>query len=100
MTKAEVFWQVGGFDESDFAIAFNDVDLCLKIGALGLRVLYTPHALLYHHEAFSKSSEEYHPRRDEVSRMLAKWEHVIAADPYYSPNLTRSTEDYSIKTRR
>ena len=100
MTKADVFWQAGGFDETDFAIAFNDVDLCLKIGALGLRILYTPHALLYHHEAFSKSSKDVRPNPEEVTRMRYKWEHVIAADPYYSPHLTRNDEDYSLKTRR
>lgn len=100
MTRSEVFWQTGGFDENDFAVAFNDIDLCLKIGALGLRVLYTPHALLYHHEAFSKTSKDLRPHPEEVTRMRYKWEHLIAADPYYSPNLTRNDEDYSLKTRR
>ncbi len=100
MARAEVFWQVGGFDETDFAVAFNDVDLCLKIGALGLRVLYTPHALLYHHEAFSKTSKDLVPHPEEVTRMRYKWEHLIATDPYYSPNLTRNDEHYSLKTRR
>ena len=52
-----MFWQVGGFDETQFAVAFNDVDLCLKIGKAGYRVLYTPHAVLHHHEAFSKTSK-------------------------------------------
>jgi hypothetical protein len=100
LTKAEAFWRVGGFEETDFAVAFNDVDLCLKIGALGLRVLYTPHALLYHHEAFSKTSKDLVPHPAEVSRMQIKWKHLIAADPYYSPNLTRTDEDYSLRTRR
>lgn len=100
MTKADVFRQAGGFDEGDFAVAFNDVDLCLKIGALGLRVLYTPHALLYHHEAFSKTAKDLRPHPEEVTRMRYKWEHLIAADPYYSPNLTRNDEDYSLRTRR
>ncbi len=87
MTKAEVFWQAAGFDETEFAVAFNDIDLCLKIGSLGYRVLYTPHALLYHHEAFSKKSKDLVPHPEEVARMRFKWEKVIAADPYYSPNL-------------
>ncbi len=99
MTRASVFREVGGFDESDFPIAFNDVDLCLKIGSLGYRILYTPHAVLSHHEAFSKNSSEFRPRPEEVARMRLKWEKVIAADPYYSPNLTRNDEDYSLRTR-
>ncbi|MBV9611735.1 MAG: glycosyltransferase family 2 protein, partial [Acidobacteriaceae bacterium] len=99
MTRAEVFRQAGGFDETEFAVAFNDIDLCLKIGSLGYRVLYTPHAVLYHHEAFSKSSKDLVPHPEEVARMRFKWESSIAADPYYSPNLTRNDEDYSLKRR-
>ncbi len=99
MTKADVFWQVEGFDESEFAVAFNDVDLCLKIGSLGYRVLYTPYAVLHHHEAFSKTSKDLLPHPEEVARMRFKWGQVIAADPYYSPNLTRKDEDYSLRTR-
>lgn len=99
MTRAEVFWQVGGFDEVQFAVAFNDIDLSLKIGHQGYRVLYTPHALLYHHEAFSKTSKDLVPHPDEVEAMRLKWEAVIDADPYYNPHLTRNDEDYSLKTR-
>ncbi len=99
MTKADLFWRAGGFDESDFAVAFNDIDLCLKIGSLGYRVVYTPHARLYHHEAFSKTSKDLVPHPEEVARMRFKWDKVIAADPYYSPNLTRNDEDYSLKRR-
>ncbi len=97
MTKRSIFWEVGGFDEVDFAVAFNDIDLCLKIGSLGYRVLYTPHALLYHHEAFSKTSKDLIPHPREVERMREKWAGVIEKDPYYSPNLTRNEENYSLR---
>jgi GT2 family glycosyltransferase len=99
MTRASVFRDVGGFDETEFAVAFNDIDLCLKIGALGYRVLYTPHAVLYHHEAFSKTSKDLIPHPREVDSMRAKWAKVIGWDPYYSPNLTRNDEDYSLRAR-
>ncbi len=99
MTRAEVFWNAGGFDENQFAVAFNDIDLCLKMGALGYRILYTPHAQLYHHEAFSKTSKDLIPHVEEVAAMRSKWETVIANDPYYNPNLTRNDEDYSLRTR-
>ncbi len=99
MTRADVFWKVGGFDENQFAVAFNDIDLCLKIGNEGYRVLYTPHALLYHHEALSKTSKDLVPHPQEVEAMRLKWESIIDADPYYNPNLTRNDEDYSLKTR-
>ena len=99
MTRADVFWKVGGFDEVQFAVAFNDIDLCLKIGNQGYQVLYTPHALLHHHEAFSKTSKDLVPHPQEVEAMRLKWESIIDADPYYNPNLTRNDEDYSLKTR-
>lgn len=99
MTRADVFWQADGFDEKDLAVAFNDIDLCLKIGALGYRVLYTPHAVLYHHEAFSKTSKDLIPHPDEVMTMRLKWEMVINHDPFYSPNLSRNDEDYSLRAR-
>jgi GT2 family glycosyltransferase len=99
MTKSDVFWEVGGFDETEFAVAFNDIDLCLKIGSLGYRVLYTPHALLHHHEAFSKTSKDLIPHPEEVSRMRSKWSALIERDPNYSPNLTRNGEDYALRTK-
>src|SRR3954453_10507457 len=99
MTKRDVFWQVGGFDDTDFAVAFNDIDLSLKIGSQGLKVLYTPHAVLYHYEAFSKTSKDLVPHPQEVALMRSKWEAAIAADPYYNPNLTRNDEDFSLRTK-
>lgn len=97
MVKADVFWEADGFDEKTFAVAFNDIDLSLKIGSLGYRVLYTPHAVLYHHEAFSKTSKDLVPHPEEVEAMRRKWGKIIDADPYYSPNLTRNDEDYSLR---
>lgn len=99
MTRTDVFWQAGGFDETEFAVAFNDIDLSLKIGNLGYRVLYTPHAELYHHEAFSKTSKDLVPHPIEVEGMRLKWGKIIQADPFYNPNLTRNDEDYSLRTR-
>lgn len=99
MTRADVFREAGGFDETEFGVAFNDVDLCLKIGSLGYCILYTPYALLNHHEAFSKTSKDLIPHPREVDAMRAKWTKVIGSDPFYSPNLTRNDEDYSLRTR-
>jgi GT2 family glycosyltransferase len=99
MTRSDVFWEIGGFDAEQFAVAFNDIDLCLKIAAKGYRVLYTPHAQLHHHEAFSKTSRDLVPHPEEVAAMRAKWEAVITQDPFYNPNLTRNDEDFSLRTR-
>lgn len=97
MVKSDPFWEVGGFDEVDFAVAFNDIDLCLKISSSGRKVLYTPHALLYHYEALSKTSKDLIPHPHEVARMRSKWSSLIAHDPFYSSNLTRNEEDFSYK---
>jgi GT2 family glycosyltransferase len=96
MVRRDVFSEVGGFDEGRFAVAFNDIDFCLRVGARGYRILYTPHALLYHHEAFSKTAKDLIPERAEVRAMQSAWEAVIESDPYYNPNLTRTAEDYSL----
>jgi O-antigen biosynthesis protein len=97
MMRSDVFKHVGGFDEDLFPIAYNDIDLTLKIGAAGYRVLYTPHALLYHHEAFSKSSAELNPHPMETAALKSKWKKVIARDPFYNPNLTRHIENWSLR---
>jgi GT2 family glycosyltransferase len=96
MTRRKIFEQAGGFDEREFAVAFNDVDLCLKIGRLGYRILYTPFAVLYHHEAVSKASEDLVPTTPELASLKSKWAGIMADDPFYNPNLTRNREDYSL----
>jgi len=97
MTRADVFKKLGGFEEAMFPIAYNDIDLCLRIGAAGYRILYTPHALLYHYEAFSKSENELHPHPAETLALKERWRAIIARDPYYNPNLTRQRENWSIR---
>jgi GT2 family glycosyltransferase len=97
MMRADVFREVGGFDEEMFPIAYNDIDLTLKIGAAGYRVLYTPHALLYHHEAFSKTAADMTPHPTETVALKTKWKKVIARDPFYNPNLTRNVENWSLR---
>jgi GT2 family glycosyltransferase len=99
MAQAKTFWEVGGFDEEDFPIAYNDVDLCLKLAERGYRVLYTPHAKLYHYEAFSKRGEDRDPRPKEMKAFQAKWKRYVASDPFYNPNLTLASEDYSLRKK-
>lgn len=97
LVPASVFHEVGGFDEALFPVAFNDIDLCLRIGAKGYRVLYTPHALLYHRESYSKTLRDMDSHPGELLAMRDNWKHIIAADPFYSPHLTRAAEDYSLR---
>ncbi|MDB5028566.1 MAG: putative glycosyltransferase [Candidatus Eremiobacteraeota bacterium] len=99
MVRRAVFDEVGGFDEQ-LAIAFNDVDLCLRIQAAGYRNVYLPHAVLYHHESKSRGYEDTPAK---MARFLAeqrlmreRWRTGEADDPHYNPNLTLVTEDYAI----
>ena len=98
------FWAVGGLNEQDLAIAFNDVDLCLKVLQLGRRNLYCAEAVLYHHESVSRGHEDTPEKvlrfKGELSYLQSHWQHVIAADPAYNPNLTLRRENFGIKEFR
>lgn len=96
-----VFDEVGGFDEEHLEIAFNDVDLCLKIRDRGYRIVWTPHSRLIHHESESlgrhDSPERGHQFQREVRTLTERWRHHFAADPYYNPNLSLEIErDYQL----
>ena len=93
MTRKSVFDDIGGFNPHFFT-AYQDVDLCLRFRARGLRVICTPRALLLHHEFVSRPSYYY----DIIDRMLLldQWEEFIGrGDPYYNPNLDLERGDYS-----
>jgi GT2 family glycosyltransferase len=99
MVRRDVFLEVGGFDES-LAIAYNDVDLCLKIRDAGYRNVYLPHVRLYHHESKSRHVHDVTPegiaRFDrEMDIIRARWRPLAMRDPYYNPNLTLAREDYT-----
>jgi GT2 family glycosyltransferase len=93
MVRREAFESVGGFDE-ELKVAFNDVDLCLRLLQRGLRNLVTPHAQLYHHESASRGFS-LDPR--EVGLMKTKWGALLENDPYYNPNLSLHAGDFSLR---
>jgi len=97
--RRSVFEQVGGFDEK-LAVAFNDVDLCLKIDAAGYRNLYTPYAELYHHESATRGYEDTPEKmkrfQKEADRLRERWMKRLMYDPYYNPNLTLSGEPFTL----
>ncbi|MGC9947964.1 MAG: glycosyltransferase [Bryobacteraceae bacterium] len=91
------FFQAGAFDEVNLAVAFQDVDLCLKLLELGYRNVYTPYAKLYHYESATKTEKDKIPDPAEDAFMKKKWARYIADDPYYNPNLARQKEDFSLE---
>jgi GT2 family glycosyltransferase len=90
------FFEAGAFDETNLAVAFQDVDLCLKLLELGYRNVYTPYAKLYHCESATKTENDKIPDAVEDAFMKDKWAKYIADDPYYNPNLARRREDFSL----
>lgn len=98
--RKEIFDQVGGLDEKHLAVAFNDVDFCLKVRAAGYLNLWTPFAELYHHESASRGVEdtpEKHERfRGEVETMMQRWAKELKHDPAYNPNLTLELTDFTL----
>ena len=100
MCRREVFEAVGGLEEN-LAIAFNDVDFCLKVVSRGYRNIHLPHVVLYHYESKSRGYEDTPEKQarfaKEVEYMRQKWSKICDRDPCYNPNLTRSREDYSLE---
>ena len=101
MSKRSLFDQVGGFRE-ELAVAFNDIDYCLKIRSLGKKVVYNPYALLYHYESKSRGLEDTPEKVErfnrEVARFIGYWpEIVINGDPYYNPNLTLRKSNFALR---
>ena len=100
LVKASVWDEVGGLDEK-FAVAFNDVDFCLRVRDAGYRVAWTPYAQLTHYESKSRGGDEKDPVK--AARFAAEQQRLydihgkadILDDPYYNPSLTRDREDFS-----
>ena len=90
--RRSVFEELGGLDDRNLAVAFNDVDFCLRARERGYLVVWTPHALLTHFESESRGFD-LNPR--EIDYMIARWGETLVRDPYYSPNLTLVHEDFS-----
>lgn len=91
--RKTVVINAGGFDEQ-FAIDYNDIDLCLKLRRAGYRIVYTPYAELYHFERLSITQKQQSPAERDCFR--ARWKNLLEDDPYYNINLTRGSLDYAL----
>lgn len=87
MVEADKFRAVGGFDAEEFAVDFNDVDLCLRLNAAGFRTLFAPEAVLHHREAASRNwTGEARARHErEIAALKRRWGPLLAQDPHYNP---------------
>ena len=98
--RRQVFEEVGGFDEAQLKIAYNDLDLCLRIRGRGYRNLWTPHAEFYHRESASRGHEDTPAKRQrfrqEIEYMRRRWGGALQQDPAYNPNLSLDGESFTL----
>lgn len=89
--RRTVFEEVGGFNPNELKVAFSDIDLCLKIHAAGYHNLWTPYAVLYHHESSSRGTDDTAAKAEraaqEIAYMSERWKGLLQNDPAYNPNL-------------
>ncbi|HJT13829.1 MAG TPA: glycosyltransferase family 2 protein [Dongiaceae bacterium] len=94
LMRRSLFERLGGLDERHLAVAYNDIDFCLRVREAGQRVIYTPHARLLHHHSASRGSDIRIERLAsftwEREYMRSRWAHVIFDDPFFNPNLSLS----------
>lgn len=100
MVKKELYNKVGGFDQ-ELAVAFNDIDFCIRIMQEGYNNLVVPYVELYHYEHKSRGQDDTPEKQKRFLResmiMRYRWGELIKNDPYYNPNLTLHEEDFSLK---
>lgn len=90
LTRRAIYDEVGGFDER-LALDFNDVDFCLRVRQAGYRIVYSPHARLFHRESASFGARQQRP--EEIAAMRQRWGSTLEQDPYYNVNLSRQFPD-------
>ena len=101
LMRRDVFEKVGGYTE-ELAVAFNDIDLCMKIRQEGYLIVYNPFAELYHYESKSRGLENTPEKQSRFSREIdcfkKRWPEILKnGDPYYNPNLSMITQDFSLR---
>ena len=102
MIKKELFNSVGGFDDKNLSIAYNDVDLCLRLIEKNYKNVYTPYAILYHHESFSrgkdKNDSQINRFKKESNFMIQRHKRIFKkGDYYYNQNLNLNRQSHTIK---
>ena len=92
LVRKDIYLEVGGMDENNLPVAFNDVDFCLRVLKKGYRNLWTPYAEFYHHESATRGADDTPEKKQrfhrEIDYMISRWQDLITNDPAYNPNLT------------
>ncbi len=96
LVSRDLYRELGGFDEEQLGVAWNDTDFCLRLAAAGHRVVMNPYAELIHLGSASRGDAK---NDREVRVMFERWSDRIERDPYYNPNLSRLEPDFRLRTR-
>ena len=97
MMRRAVFEGMGGFDE-ELVVGFNDVDICLRLREMGLKVLYDGTTVLYHYESATRSQTKQVMHPEDTTRMLQRHAAILRdGDPFYNPNLSSATQDHVLR---
>lgn len=100
VTWRELYLRLGGLNERRLKVAFNDVDYCLRVRQAGHKVVWTPHAELYHHESVSRGKDRSLRRKIqaelEVRYMRRTWREEMKNDPFYNPNFSYLRADFAL----
>jgi glycosyltransferase involved in cell wall biosynthesis len=100
VVRRNVYLQVGGFDEINLPVTFNDVDFCLRLREAGYWIVWTPHAQLVHHESASRGFDDNRRKQvrflAEVEYMKTKWGDRLQHDPFYNPNLSLGEDLFTL----
>jgi hypothetical protein len=95
---------LGGLDEENLPVAYNDIDLCLKARKEGLKIIFTPYACLMHHESISRGidiePEKNIRLQNELSVMRSRWGGMLSVDPAYNPNLSFDRGGFNFRGNR
>jgi O-antigen biosynthesis protein len=98
--RRSVYEEVGGFDEKNLAIALNDVDFCIRVRQAGYKIIWTPHAELYHYESRSRGSDTkgHNAVRfsTEITYMRSRWGIILDNDPFYNQNLSLTSHLFDL----
>jgi hypothetical protein len=98
--RKSVFEELGGFDEENLGVTFNDIDFCLRLTERGYRVVWTPYANLIHHESASRGHQRTREEQAEFERavdyMQSTWGAELMRDPFYNPNLSLNPPGFEI----
>lgn len=100
LTPRTVYQSLGGLDQAHLAVAYNDIDYCLRVCEAGHKVVYDPHAELVHHESMSRGREDTAEKqarfRYEKEYMKKRWGNLLDKDRAYNPNLTVTSDNFAI----